>query len=194
LEALGEGALHATGVSVDTGRRIPISDFEWRDLECREEQGRDIICVRQASTPRRRTVGQILGGSEGSVNGYIDVVVRRTKVIENWPPSAATELTAPRETNRRGAPPKYDWPEIETVVFTLMDEKGEFNERDVDSDWRTKADLERKILDIFEDRLTSQRQKRAQKQPTGPSESLVRKRVGAMLAKWRERAKANKGQ
>jgi hypothetical protein len=91
--ALQGGTSQATGINLNTGRRVPIPDFEWRDLECIEEQGRDIVCVRGASPrpptrdPGRRAVDQLLGRGEGVAHAYTDVVVRRTETMANWPPS-----------------------------------------------------------------------------------------------------------
>jgi hypothetical protein len=192
--ALQEGTLHATGVNVDGGRRITIFDFEWRDLECMEEQGRDIICVRDASP---RTSARILGRREGVTNGYIDVVVRRTDITANWRPLEPTltgagrlKATAPppKKVARRGAVPKYDWGEAEMLVFELMNKNGEFREWDVDSGWCTRADLERRVLEYFDDQVTRNKLKRS------PGESTVRGKVALSLAKWRLTQEASKGQ
>jgi hypothetical protein len=54
--ALQEGTLQATGINPDTGRRVQILAFEWYDLENVEEQGRDIVRVRNAA-PRSLVSG-----------------------------------------------------------------------------------------------------------------------------------------
>jgi hypothetical protein len=94
-------------------------------------------------------------------------------------------VSAPVKARRRGAAPKYDWPEIEIFVFELMEEEGEFREWDVDSGWCTRADLERKVLAYFNDRVSRKKLKRS------PGESTVRQKVAFSLAKWRSTQKAN---
>jgi hypothetical protein len=192
-KALQEGTLHATGVNFDTGRRITIRDFEWCDLECIEEQGRDIICARDASP---RTSVRMFRRREGVANGYIEVVVRRTDITANWRSSEPT-LTgagrlkatepAPKNVARRGAAPKYDWGEAEMLVFELMDKNGEFREWDVESGWCTRADLERRVLEYFDHQVTRNKLKRS------PGESTVREKVRLFLAKWRSAQEASKG-
>jgi hypothetical protein len=176
--ALQDGTLQATGINFDTGRRVRIPDLEWHDLECIEEEGRDIVRARNITArlikraPRRGTteklVGQLLQGRDdvdptrrSAAHGYANVLVRRTEIMANWhshepaPTDAAAERLkatepAPTKAGRHGALPKYNWAAIETFVFKLMDEKGEFRESDIPSGWRTRADLERRVLEYFE--------------------------------------------
>jgi hypothetical protein len=96
-----------------------------------------------------------------------------------------TDETAARKPNRRGARPKYDWDEIEILVFQLMNDKGEFREWDVGSGWCVQADLERKVLNYFEDRVERGKQLDSITKLRAPGEGHIRKNVAIMLARWR---------
>jgi hypothetical protein len=216
--ALQEGTLQATGINFDSGRRVRIPDLEWHDLESIEEEGRDVVRARSITvtaklikrTPRRgiteKQVAQPLQGrddvdptSRSAAPGYANVLVRRTEIRANWPShepaptdAAAGRLKAtepaPTKASRHGAPQKYNWAAIETFVSKLMDKKGEFRESDIGSGWRTRADLERRVLEYFEDQVTRNILERS------PGESTVRQKVATFLAKWRSTQKASKGQ
>jgi hypothetical protein len=215
-KALQQGTLQATGINFDTGRRVRIPDLEWHDLECIEEEGRDIARARNFTarsinrTPRRGTteklVAQFLQGrddvdptSRSAAHAYANVLFNRAEIIANWPslepaptdaPAGRLKATepAPTKASRRGALPKYNWAAVEAFVFKLMDEKGEFRESDIRSGWRTRADLEGRVLEYFEDQVTRKKLERS------PGESTVRPKVASFLAKWRLTQKASKGQ
>jgi hypothetical protein len=201
---LQEGTLQATGINFDTGRRVLIPSFEWHDLENVEEQGRNIVRVGNpaprslTSNSGRGTVAQIRRGRDGvdanrllPAPAYVDVVVRRTEVMANWPSHEPTPADAavgqlkavestPIKSNRRGTRLKYDWAEIEILVFDLMNKNGEFREWDIGSGWCVQADLERKVLSYFEDRVARGALQRA------PGEGHIRTKVVEILARWRE--------
>jgi hypothetical protein len=215
-KALQAGEVQATGISLGTSQRVQIPSYEWEDLSNVEEKGRDLVWVQNASSPpftrprargaAAKLIAQHLHGrddvdaaSPPVPHGYANVMVGRTEVMRIWPSlepaptaAAAAQLNSaesgPVKAVRRGATPKYDWAEVEILVFELMNEKGEFREWDVDSGWCTRADLERRALEHFEDQVTRNTLKRS------PGESTVRGKVVLSLAKWRSTQEASKGQ
>jgi hypothetical protein len=78
-----------------------------------------------------------------------------------------------QRNRRRGATPKFDWPEVEQFVFQKMDEEGDF--REWDTEWKCQADLERAVSDYV-----------ASKYGASPAESTIRSRIGPMLDHWRQ--------
>ena len=68
---LGENALQATG-KTKAGERIVIPDYEWRDLEDFEEQGRDVVRVRDGGLVSNR--------------GYDNLAFRRQNIMALWMP------------------------------------------------------------------------------------------------------------
>jgi hypothetical protein len=101
--ALQEGTLNATGVDFDTGRRVSIPGLEWHDLECIEEDRRDVVRAHNIATrstkrtPYRRTADKLIAQrlqGRGDVHeysrrpayGYANVLVNRTEAITIWPP------------------------------------------------------------------------------------------------------------
>jgi hypothetical protein len=74
--ALQDNQLQATGIPPDGEKRVPIPDFEWRDLKPYEERERDV--VRYEAISRR---------------GYNDVALRRQSVLSLWPHISADYRT-----------------------------------------------------------------------------------------------------
>jgi hypothetical protein len=79
-------------------------------------------------------------------------------------------------SGRRGAPAKFDWPDAKDFAMKLLDKEGEF--REWDSEWKTKADLERKVLGYMEKTVGI---------GNGPGESTLRAKVSEWLAEWQNR-------
>jgi hypothetical protein len=77
-EALGENSCQATGVSTETGERVVIPDYAWRDLHDIEERGRDVLRVREAN-------GVWID------RGYNDVALRRQNIMAIWQPRRLEE-------------------------------------------------------------------------------------------------------
>jgi hypothetical protein len=88
---------------------------------------------------------------------------------------AASATNAPG--TRRGAPMRFDWPDVKDFAMRLLDERGEFREWDSD-DWKTQADLEREVLRYMEKTVGI---------GNGPAESTRRVKVSGWLAEWRNR-------
>ena len=80
-----------------------------------------------------------------------------------------------RQAQRRGAPMRYDWPDIKEYAFKLWKERGDFLSWDIASDWRSPADLERKVSDYI-----------AKREEKVPAESTVRRYVSTWLIEWRK--------
>ena len=72
-QALGAGALQATGISTAGGPRVPIPDHEWCDFAAIEEKERDVVRYRQRHGYSR--------------NGYDDLALKRRDIMDIWPPS-----------------------------------------------------------------------------------------------------------
>ncbi|MBZ6077573.1 hypothetical protein [Microvirga puerhi] len=80
--ALQQAFFEATGISAETGKRVPIPAYEWRDLDHIEEGGHDVICTRG-----------VRGGPR-----YEQVVVRSLPIVRTWPdklPSQSPLLLPP---------------------------------------------------------------------------------------------------
>jgi hypothetical protein len=73
----------------------------------------------------------------------------------------------------KGAKPKYDWPDVEDKVCQLMDKEGDF--RPWDSEWKCQAELEHAVAKYLKRRHLH------------PAESTIRKRLGPMIDRWRQR-------
>ncbi len=76
----------------------------------------------------------------------------------------------------RGRPPAYDWPRFHLETIRILEEEGEPG---LDPEWASLADLERRMRDWCEDAWGRV-----------PAESTIRKRVGAAVAEFRRRRKA----
>jgi hypothetical protein len=97
-----------------------------------------------------------------------------------WPPAAEPKVAKATQSSqtKRGAKPKYDWPDVETFVHKLMDDQREF--RPWDTEWKCQADVERKVKNYLG------------KSNLHPAESTIRKRVSPMIDRWRkDRSKAD---
>src|SRR5262245_22120899 len=70
---LGDNAFQATGISTDTGERVVIPDYAWRDLIDVEERGKDVLRVRLG----RR--------------GYDEIALRRQNIMAIWQPHRLEE-------------------------------------------------------------------------------------------------------
>jgi hypothetical protein len=77
-EALSEHTLQATGISTDSGERVAIPDYAWRDLRDIEERGRDALRMREVS-------------GVWSNRGYNDVALRRQNIMAIWQPHRLEE-------------------------------------------------------------------------------------------------------
>jgi hypothetical protein len=86
----------------------------------------------------------------------------------------AQEMITARQS-RRGATPRYDWPDVEQFVLKTLSELGDFCEWDIGNGWACQADLERAVLEYME------------KHGGAPAESTVRSRVALMYQRWRDR-------
>ena len=69
-KALQDNAMQATGLSTETKARGLIPDYEWRDLADIEEDGRDVVRMRE--------------GRGYSKRGYDDVALRSKDVLAIW--------------------------------------------------------------------------------------------------------------
>jgi hypothetical protein len=117
------------------------------------------------------------GPSDAQFNGILSKVFFDLKEF-------ATKLQGGSEISggcRRGAIIKFDWPDAKDFAFRLLNEQGEFREWDSASDWKCKADLERKVL-IYMEKSTGEGE--------GPGESTIRAKVKEWFTEWR--TKANK--
>jgi hypothetical protein len=76
-KALGENAMRATGINTESRQRVEISDYEWRDLEDFEENGRDVVRTRD---------GRLV-----SARGYDDLTFRRQNIMAIWQPNRMDE-------------------------------------------------------------------------------------------------------
>jgi hypothetical protein len=89
-QALGAGALQATGISTAGGPRVTIPDHEWCDLAAIEEKERDVVRYRERHGYSR--------------NGYDDVALKRHDIIGIWSPSQIEQcgLSLPPTMSPRG--------------------------------------------------------------------------------------------
>jgi hypothetical protein len=95
-------------------------------------------------------------------------------VREDLPPPSGQGAVKPE---RRGAPRKYDWPEIKRFTFEELDRRGDFAEEDQVDGWKTYADLYRAIEGKFSEKC--------------PELTTLKERVPGFVREWREIKVAN---
>src|SRR5262249_32329626 len=76
--ALGDNEFQAAGISTDTGERVVIPDFAWRDLTDFEERGSDVLRLRE-------TYGGV------ARRGYNEIALRRQNIMATWQPDRLEE-------------------------------------------------------------------------------------------------------
>ena len=79
--------------------------------------------------------------------------IRRRIPVPHWVYVVREDLPAPKlqkpAGRGRGAPRKYDWPEIKRFTFEQLEKCGDFAEEDQEDGWKTNADLYRAIEERF---------------------------------------------
>jgi hypothetical protein len=90
-------------------------------------------------------------------------------------PGKSSLPSLPESLPPKGRRPKYDWDEVEILVFQLLTARGDYIEKDQVKEWSRQTDLERCIADYFS------------RQASGevPAISLIRKKIGPMVQGWR---------
>ena len=89
--------------------------------------------------------------------------------------SAATPL---KPKGRRAI---YDWEEAKQFLYQLLDQKGDYAEKDQADDWCRQADAERAVAQ----HLTTDK--------GGPSENMVRRHVVKIVESWRKLQREKEG-
>jgi hypothetical protein len=112
-------------------------------------------------------------GPTAVINGYLRPVFFKDEEFNSW----IARNVPGRDVHGRGRKPAYHRPSVRKWVFELMDHHDEFSLDD--PEWKSKADLERAILDKFE--LSGKH----------PAESTVRDLIREPLAEWRAQKAGN---
>ncbi|MBB2720165.1 UNVERIFIED_ORG: hypothetical protein GGD48_005445 [Rhizobium etli] len=104
----------------------------------------------------------------GTCFGEIRLLSRA--VVETWPPTKADPRQASEPdangNNRKGRPPKYDWPAFQAEVIRKLDDEGDFDVS-IDPSW-TQAALERHMAEWCEAKWRGINQ---------PGESTIRREI-----------------
>jgi hypothetical protein len=96
----------------------------------------------------------------------------RSSDFESW-----LKIYRLKRNTRAGAPIKYDWPDAKNFAMDQLNKEGEF--REWDDGWKTRADLERRVLTYME---------KATGECNGPAPSTLRAKVAQWVAEWQTNA------
>jgi hypothetical protein len=182
--ALESGRVTSSGIDVATGKKREISELEWDDLRFAdpviikpcdpiilESSGYEYLCAdgpqcywEDAEFWRRPEPA------------FREVRVRRADVLKEFPAKPTQQAL---EKHPGGAPVKYDWAGGEDRLAQVCEQCGGIPSRSHTApDWRTKADayrVVREYLDLDGD--------------GGPSDTVLKERVGPMLDRIDRRMK-----
>ncbi len=196
--ALRADKVNAIGFDLGIGRRVPIRDFEWLDLDYFEEKGHAVVCIRNTASrspmshPGRGTAAHVLrehigsdAKSRSTVHEYTEVVFKRSELMEMWPSLGSESNETPKIEEKctpkgtAGTKAKFDWEDVQLFVDKTLNEKGDYCDPNPADDWKAQNDLIRAVLEYMESR------------PgigvgNGPSHSTLKARIAPMVAAWRK--------
>jgi hypothetical protein len=163
LRALKSGAVTASGIDASTGRRREISGLEFLDLEFASIDNAEPQLYRKDDIDKAAPAFRV-------------VRFLAADVLKEFPAKPTQQAL---EKHPGGAPVKYDWAGGEDRLAQVCEQCGGIPSRSHTApDWRTKADayrVVREYLDLDGD--------------GGPSDTVLKERVGPMLDRIDRRMK-----
>jgi hypothetical protein len=142
------------------------------------------------------------------VSTWWRLAVEKSDIRRLWPPNievadSCGERVGPGEKQREteasarknlsgntrsigGAPPKYDWGEVELFVFRTLNDRGDFaHYENQQAGWRSQADLVRLAQDHLKKLCEKENPGAVDAEDKVPADSTSKSRIGPMIAKWR---------
>jgi hypothetical protein len=87
---------------------------------------------------------------------------------------------AQRPKGKPGAKARFDWEDIETLVFQILEKKGDFDAPDTTDDWKSQNALIKKVIYYIE------RPSGGVGAGKGPADSTLKGRITPMVRRWRD--------